>query len=63
MVSKKYDKIPYTPRQEKILRDFFAQDFIIYEHFNASLWRQIDSYGRSRMAHDVKKVGIYLKYA
>ena len=56
MVSKTYDKIQFTPTQRKTLQDYFAQDTVIYSHFNQTLWRRIDKYGRSRMAHDAKKL-------
>ena len=31
-------------------------DALLYEHFNRTLWRKIDAYGRDRMAADVRTV-------
>ena len=56
MVSKKYEKIPFTAKQRANLEHFFAQDFAIYQHFNATLWKKIEKYGRSRMVHDAAKL-------
>ena len=56
MVSKKYEKMPFTAAQRATLEQFFQQDFAIYDHFNETLWARIKEYGPSRMAHDAKKL-------
>ncbi|XP_071791358.1 galactosylceramide sulfotransferase-like [Asterias amurensis] len=44
-----------TGVQEKI-RSWNAGDVMLYDHFNKTLWRKIEEYGRDKMAKEVKEL-------
>ena len=49
----------YKDQQERIrnkARKWNKADASLFDHFNASLWRRVNLYGRSRMAKDIKRL-------
>lgn len=37
------------------------KDIELYNHFNRTLWKRVDEYGRERMAKDLKKLRTFRK--
>ncbi|XP_076802388.1 galactosylceramide sulfotransferase-like isoform X2 [Clavelina lepadiformis] len=50
-----FDLKSYSERYANF-QHFFKLDLILYRHFNATLWRKVDEYGRERMNRDVTQL-------
>ncbi|XP_076818655.1 galactosylceramide sulfotransferase-like isoform X2 [Clavelina lepadiformis] len=50
-----YNMNDYPERYAKFQK-MFKLDILLYRHFNATLWRKVDEYGRERMDNDITKL-------
>ncbi|XP_076820746.1 galactose-3-O-sulfotransferase 2-like [Clavelina lepadiformis] len=50
-----YNLDEYPERNAKFQK-MFKLDIFLYRHFNATLWRKVDEYGRERMDNDITKL-------
>nr|XP_039266590.1 galactosylceramide sulfotransferase-like [Styela clava] len=58
-----YESHTYSVKEKQIASRLNNQDLVLYDYFNATLWKKIDSYGRKRMEDDVNTLKEYIKQA
>jgi len=51
-----------TNAQKDVFRKYFAQDYAIYDHFNRTFWRKVETFGFAKMKAEKAKIqNVYRK--